>query len=66
MTKGLPRDRSSHLIGVFGASEPWNWERRLAQAEALESVVLWAFDQFCMIGYALPLKEGIRRSLFLT
>ncbi|MDA1312495.1 MAG: hypothetical protein O2968_04080 [Acidobacteria bacterium] len=66
MTKGFPRNRSSHLIGVFGASEPWNWERRLAQAEALESVVLWAFDQFSMIGYALPLKEGLRRSHFLT
>ena len=64
--KGFPRNRSSHLIGVFGAAEPWNWERRLAQAEALESVVLWAFDQFSMIGYALPLRDGIRRSVFLA
>jgi hypothetical protein len=64
--KGFPRNRSSHLIGVFGASEPWNWERRLAQAEAIESVVLWAFDQFSMIGYPLPLKSGRRRSSFVS
>ena len=63
--KGFPRNRSSHLIGVFGAREPWNWERRLAQAEAIESIVLWAFDQFSMIGYHLPMKIGRRRSSFI-
>jgi hypothetical protein len=53
------------LIGVFNASEPWNWERRLARGQAVESVALWAFDQFSMIGYRLPLSEGIRSSRFL-
>lgn len=62
---GFPRSRSAHLIGVFNASEPWNWERRLARGQAVESVALWAFDQFSMIGYRLPLSDGIRSSRFL-
>ena len=65
MTNGFPRSRSAHLIGVFNASEPWNWERRLARGQAVESIALWAFDQFSMIGYRLPLSDGIRSSRFL-
>lgn len=61
-TKGFARNRSAHLIGVFRTAEPWNWERRLTHAEGHESVVLWAFDQFSMIGYRLPLSDGVRRS----
>jgi hypothetical protein len=26
-------------------------------------VVLFALDQFCLIGYGLPLAEGLRRSV---
>ena len=63
--KGFAVEESAHLVGVFNASEPWNWERRLSRAEGVEHVVLWAFDQFSMIGYSLPLSEGIRRSFFL-
>jgi hypothetical protein len=65
-TKGFPRNRAAHLSGVFSPQEPWNWERRLALAEGVESLVLWAFDQFSMIGYKLPLAKGIRRSRFLA
>ncbi len=61
-TKGFARNRSAHLIGVFSTAEPWNWERRLTHKEGHESVVLWAFDQFSMIGYRLPLSNGVRRS----
>jgi hypothetical protein len=61
-TKGFARNRSAHLIGVFRTAEPWNWERRLTHTEGHESVVLWAFDQFSMIGYRLPLSDGVRRS----
>jgi hypothetical protein len=63
--KGFTRNRAAHLIGVFTPNEPWNWERRLARAHHIESVVLWAFDQFSMVGYALPLREGLRRSRFV-
>ena len=64
--KGFPRAESAHLIGVFSPNEPWNWERRLTVAENVESVVLWAFDQFSMIGYRLPLRRGVRRSRFVA
>jgi hypothetical protein len=63
--KGFARNRSAHLIGVYSPNDPWNWERRLAHAHHIESVVLWAFDQFSMVGYALPLREGVRRAAFL-
>ena len=63
-TKGFDVEESAHLVGVFNASEPWDWERRLSRAEGVEHVVLWAFDQFSMIGYPLPLSEGVRRSYF--
>ncbi len=65
LDKGFPRNRAAHLIGVFTPNEPWNWERRLARAHHIESVVLWAFDQFSMVGYALPLREGMRRARFV-
>jgi hypothetical protein len=29
----------------------------------MESVVLFALDQFCLIGYAAPLESGMRRSV---
>jgi hypothetical protein len=65
-SKGFTRSRSAHLIGVAGAPHPWEWERRLARAENIETVVLWAFDQFSMVGYRLPLGEGSRRSRFVA
>jgi hypothetical protein len=65
-SKGFTRSRSAHLIGVAGAPHPWEWERRLARAENIETVVLWAFDQFSMVGYRLPLGEGSRRGRFVA
>jgi len=63
-SKGFSRERSAHLIGVFNSSEPWNLERKLSRREAVESVVFWAFDQFCFIGYGMPLSNGVRRAGF--
>ena len=63
--KGFPLSQAAHLVGVFNASEPWNWERRLSKSEGVTEVVFWAFDQFSMIGYSLPLYEGVRRAQFL-
>ena len=65
LERGFPRNRSAHLVGVHNSSEPWDWERRLAMGELCESVVLFAFDQFAMIGYTVPLTAGGRRSRFL-
>jgi hypothetical protein len=60
--KGFTPATSAHLIGVLFASEPWMMERILTERENLESTVFWAFDQFSMIGYKLPLRGGLRRS----
>jgi hypothetical protein len=62
--KGFTRATAAHLIGVLFASEPWMMERRLALREGVSSVVYWAFDQFSMVGYPLPLSDGLRRSVF--
>jgi hypothetical protein len=60
----LPSQRS-HLVGISDSSTAWLKEARLAEASGFESVVLFALDQFCLIGYPLPLSTGMRRSLQL-
>jgi len=52
----------SHLVGVSDPSTAWLKEVRLAQAEGFESVVLFALDQMCLVGYSLPLPTGMHRS----
>ncbi len=63
---GFPASKSSHLIGISDYTTPWNRERRLATGVAMESVVLFALDQFCLVGYRLPLDPGPRRARFLA
>jgi hypothetical protein len=43
---------------------PWQKEADLAQAEGAESVVLFALDQFCLIGYDVQAQKGSRRSSY--
>ena len=63
--RGFPASQCSHLIGISDPISPWQKEARLAAGKQLESVVLFALDQFCLIGYAAPLEKGMRRSLFM-
>ncbi|HEX4772719.1 MAG TPA: hypothetical protein VH351_17935 [Bryobacteraceae bacterium] len=49
--KGFASNSRSHLVGIADAWSPWMKEIDLAQAQGLESVVLFALDQFCLIGY---------------
>jgi hypothetical protein len=65
MQLGFPPSQSSHLVGISDYTTPWAKEQRLALGEGLESVVLFALDQFCLIGYGLPLDDGSRRALFM-
>jgi hypothetical protein len=58
---GFPPAQASHLIGISDYTTPWQRERQLALAQGVESVALFALDQFCLIGYGLPLNRGIRR-----
>ncbi len=61
----FPPAQTSHLVGIGDATTPWSKERRLAAAAGVESVVLFALDQFCLIGYGLPLTRGRRRARFM-
>jgi hypothetical protein len=64
LARGFPRQKSAHLIGINDPTAPWMREVRMAKAEGVESVVLFALDQFCLIGYPAPLPESRRSSSF--
>lgn len=51
---GFPPTQRSHLVGITDAETAWMKEVDLAQAEGMESVVLFALDEFCLIDYPLP------------
>jgi hypothetical protein len=44
----------SHLVGIGDAWTAWQREVDMAQSQGLESVVLFALDQYCLIGYPPP------------
>ena len=62
---GFGRSQSSHLVGIGEYTTPWSSEQQLAAGEQLDSVVLFALDQFCLIGYSLPLERAARRSRYM-
>jgi hypothetical protein len=62
---GFPPSQSSHLVGVSDYTTPWVKEWSLAIAAGLESVVLFALDQLCLIGYSLPLNVRIAQARFM-
>lgn len=65
VTLGFPASHCSHLVGIADAKSPWLKETRIAEASGLDSVVLFALDQFCLIGYEIPLSRGARRSVLM-
>jgi hypothetical protein len=60
--KGFSNGSRSHLIGIGDAWSAWMKEVDLAQSQGLESVVLFALDQFCLIGYPMPPFLSLRRN----
>jgi len=52
VTKGFLNTQRSHLVGIGDAWTAWTREVDLAQSQGLESVVLFALDQYCLIGYS--------------
>ncbi len=62
---GFPDTRRSFLVGISDGRSPWMKAVRYALSENVESVVLFALDQFCLIGYPAPLPSSPRRSVFL-
>jgi hypothetical protein len=59
---GFAAAQRSHLLGVGDSTTAWLKETRGAEGKRFESVVLFAIDQFCLIGYEAPLPDGLRRS----
>lgn len=53
---GFWRSNKSHLVGIGGRKTAWRKEVQLAVQEGVESVVLFALDQMCLIGYPLPVR----------
>jgi hypothetical protein len=49
--KGFLNTQRSHLVGIGDAWTAWTKEVDVAQSQGLESVVLFALDQYCLIGY---------------
>ncbi len=60
---GFPASQRSHLVGVSDSTTAWLKEVQMAEGKGLESVVLFALDQYCLIGYPTPLPPSLRRSL---
>jgi hypothetical protein len=60
---GFQAAQRSHLTGVGDSTTVWRKEAQTALGKGLESVVLFALDQFCLIGYEVPMAKSLRRSL---
>jgi len=60
---GFTAVERSQLVGVGDSTTAWLKEAKFAMGRGFESVVLFALDQFCLIGYPVPLPESLRRSL---
>jgi hypothetical protein len=59
----FPATQRSHLVGISDSTTAWLKEARIALGKGFESVVLFALDQFCLIGYDVPLPASFRRSI---
>lgn len=51
--RGFAPQASSHLVGIGDPMMPWMREATMAERLGQESVVLFALDQFCLVGYPL-------------
>jgi len=65
MQLGFTPANSAHLVGIGDYMTPWAKETALAQGQKMGSVVLFALDQCCLIGYGLPLQARSGHSLFM-
>ena len=63
LSLGFTAAQRSHLVGIGDSTTAWAKEVQIAHGMRFESVVLFALDQFCLIGYAAPLPVGLRRSV---
>ncbi|MCC7500023.1 MAG: hypothetical protein IT160_20755 [Bryobacterales bacterium] len=59
---GFPWTQRSHLVGISDPSTPWSKEVATALESGVESAVLFALDQYCLIGSDLSQSKGRSRS----
>jgi hypothetical protein len=59
---GFEATKRAHLVGLGDATAAWLKEMRLTSGKGFESVVGFALDQFCLIGYELPFPASARRA----
>lgn len=62
----FPWEQRSHLVGISDPTTPWAREVNEAVSMGLESVVLFALDQFCLIGYSDVRAVGAPRSAYFS
>ncbi|MEO5924144.1 MAG: terminase family protein [Bryobacteraceae bacterium] len=60
---GFSPTQRAHLVGLGDSTAPWLKEMRIAEGKGFESVVGFALDQFCLIGFEVPLPKSARRSV---
>jgi len=65
MKLGFTSATSAHLVGIGNYTTPWAKESRIAKGMKLASVVLFALDQCCLIGYGVPLSRWSGHGLFM-
>jgi hypothetical protein len=58
MSPGFPPSQASHLVGIGDYATPWDKERRPALGG-------WKLVVLFLVGYGLPLGEGMRPARFL-
>ncbi|MEP7361802.1 MAG: hypothetical protein ABI972_00985 [Acidobacteriota bacterium] len=54
--RGFEASQRAFLCGIGDSSTSWRREVALAKGENIESITLFALDQFCLIGYETPLR----------
>jgi hypothetical protein len=65
MQLGFAAVDSAHLVGIGNYMTPWAKESRIASGLKMGSVVLFALDQCCLIGYRLPPSPWSARGLLM-
>lgn len=63
-TRGFPRHKRSFLVGLIDPFTAWYKEVNYALAKNVESVVFFALDQYCLMGYQTPLPKSLRRATY--
>jgi hypothetical protein len=62
--RGFTPSTRSFLVGIADSKTAWIKELHEALAQNVESIVLFALDQYCLIGYDTPLPTALRRNQF--